>query len=364
MQKEYRILVIVPKETETTIGIFHNDKCLFKNTLSHFEQTEMSSLEINNRKNRILDRLMQAGINISKLDAVSATGGIIQAVEGGTYLVNEKMAHDLASHYNGKHASNFGGLIAKKIADGLNIAPFIVDPPVVDEMKQIARYSGTPAVERKSIFHALNHKAASRKAATALGATYDKLNLIVAHIGNGISIGAHQLGRVIDVNNGLYGDGPFSLDRSGSLPLHDLIEMSFQQGMTKDKLIHQLTFQGGLHAYLAVQSFQEVEEKLSQEDLKTTVIMQAMGYQIAKEIGAMATVLGGNIDGIVLTGEFAGSVYLTDFISDQVNWIADLFIYPGEAEMETLNRAALRVLKEEEPVKIYEDHLVIRGGSI
>src|SRR5699024_119188 len=364
MQNEHRTLVIVPKETQTTIGVFHNDKCLFKKTLTHLEQTAISLSEINARKNIILDALIQAGINLSKLEAVCATGGIIQAVEGGTYVVNDKMAQDLASHYNGKHASNFGGLIAKEIAEGLNITPFIVDPPVVDEMNQIAYYSGSPLIERKSIFHALNHKAAARKAAVALESSYNELNLIVAHIGNGISVGAHQLGKVIDVNNGLYGDGPFSLDRTRSLPLHDAIEMNFHQRMTKEKLIHQLTLQGGLHSYLSVQSFQEVSYKLDQRDARTTVIIQAMGYQIAKEIGAMATVLQGNVDGVVLTGEFAASSYVADFISNQVNWIADVFIYPGEAELETLNRAALRVLKKEEAVKVYENHLVKRGGSI
>ncbi len=361
MQKEYRVLVIIPKTSKTIIGIFHNDRCILKDTLWHESMTEPLHTELIMRQQAVLELLNEAGINLSKLDAVSANGGLLRAVEGGTYQVNDPMRNDLKNSYNGKHISNLGGLLAFEIADGLNIPAYIVDPPVVDELSNVARYSGLPSIDRQSIFHALNQKAAARQTARTLHSTYEEVDLIVAHIGNGITIGAHQKGRVIDVNNGLHGDGPFSLERAGTIPLQALIDLCYSGSYQKEDIIHEVTFNGGLKSYLPVESFAEVEQKIRQNDAEAKTVLEAMGYQVAKEIGAMAAVLKGDIDGIVLTGEFANSRLLTEFITEQVNWIADVFIYPGESDMQALSAGTLRVLRNEESSKTYTGNGFIKG---
>lgn len=356
VQKQYRVLAIIPKTAKTIIGIFHNERCIFMDTIIHSSEKEDIDDQVLQRKKLILEHLKDAGINLSKLDAVSANGGLLRAVEGGTYRVNTEMKTDLYQNYNGKHASNLGGLLASMIAEGLNIPAFIVDPPVVDEMAAVARYSGLPKIERKSIFHALNHKAVARQVAKELHSSYMSVNLVVAHIGNGITIGAHQKGKVIDVNNGLHGDGPFSLERAGTIPSRALIEWCHTNKLSED-IIEEITYHGGLKAYLSVDGFPEVEEKIKQNDKKAKTVMKAMGYQIAKEIGAMAVVLQGEIDGIAITGEFAYSTFLIDYITEQVNWIADVFVYPGESDLQAINAGTLRVLKEEESVKDYHRFL-------
>lgn len=358
------MLVIIPKTLKTIIGIFHNERCIFKDTLPHEGLVEPIQAELITRQQAVLEKLNEAGINLSKLDAVSSNGGLLRPVEGGTYQVNELMQVDLNNNYNGKHVSNLGGLLAVNIADGLNIPAYIVDPPVVDELSTVARYSGLPSINRKSIFHALNQKAAARQTANALFSNYEDVNLIVAHIGNGITIGAHEKGRVTDVNNGLHGDGPFSLERTGTIPLQALIDLCYSGKYQKDDIIHEVTFNGGLKAYLPVESFIEVEEKIRQNDRKAKTVLEAMGYQVAKEIGAMAAVLKGNVDGIALTGDFANSRLLTDYITEQINWIADIFIYPGESDLQDLNAGTLRVLRKEENSKTYTGNGFAKGEEI
>jgi butyrate kinase len=350
----HRILVLIPKSTTTVIGVFHNERCIFKETIDHPEITPNIMDKVSTRKSNILSLVNDAGINLSKLHAVSSVGGLLRAVQGGTYQVNEAMLTDLKNSYNGKHASNLGGLIAFDIAEGLHIPAFIIDPPVVDEFKDVARYSGIPTVRRKSIFHALNQKAVARLAARAIHSTYDKVNFIVAHLGNGITIGAHQQGRVIDVNNGLDGDGPFSLERSGTIPSRALIELCYSGTYEKEELIHHITFEGGVKAYLSIETITELEDMIKANHQKANTILNVMGYQIAKDIGAMSTVLKGNVDGIVLTGECAHSKLLTDQITGQINWIADVMIYPGEFDLQALNAGTLRVLREEEDPITYQ----------
>src|SRR5690625_4410152 len=245
MKKQYRILVINPKTSTTIISVFHNEMCIFKDTLHHHSifKSDLSKIdqEVAMRKTEILKILSNAGINMSKLDAVAANGGLLRPVEGGTYFVTKEILQDLKNSYNGKHASNLGGILAYKIAKGLNLPAYIVDPPVVDELNQLARYSGLPGIERKSIFHALNQKAVARQAAEELNTTYRKANLIVAHIGNGITIGAHHYGKVIDVNNGLHGHGPFSLERTGTIPSEALISLCFEENTTDEEIIKKIT---------------------------------------------------------------------------------------------------------------------------
>ncbi len=253
----------------------------------------------------------------------------------------------------GEHASNLGGIIAHEIASGLNIPAFIVDPVVVDELQDIARVSGVPELPRKSIFHALNQKAAARKAAEELNTTYAEARLIIAHMGGGITVGAHQNGKVIDVNNGLHGDGPFSPERAGTVPAGDLVSMCFSGQHYLDEIMKKLIGRGGLTAYLDTNDATKVEKRIENGDGDAAFIYDAMAYQIAKEIGAASTVLHGNVDAIVLTGGLAYGKMFTDMIIDRVHWIADTIIYPGEDELQALCEGVRRVLQGEEAAKIY-----------
>src|SRR5690625_4136482 len=367
MEKRYRILVINPKSTTTTVSVFHNERCIFKQTIHHHSivKTDLNKManEITVRKTQILKLLSDAGINMSKLDAVSANGGLLRPIEGGTYSVTEEVLLDLKSSYNGEHASNLGGILAYEIAKGLNIPAYIVDPPVVDELNYLARFSGLPGIERKSIFHALNQKEVARKASRELNITYEQANLIVAHLGNGITIGAHCQGKVIDVNNGLHGDGPFSLERAGTIPSEALIGLCFSGKYKEEDVIKIITSKGGLRAYLKTDNLTEIENRIRNNDTNAKVVIEAMAYQIAKEIGSMATVTKGKIHGIVLTGELANSEILTDFITERAKWIADVFIYPGEYDLQALNAGTLRVLRREEKPKIYIGNLLKKGES-
>lgn len=356
MQNRYRTLIIIPKSKKTIMAIFHNDVCILKEKLTHLasDLKKMTTTEqVQYRKNRIIQTLLELGINISKLDAIAASGGLIRPLEGGTYQVNEAMLKDLKAAYNGKHASNFGGLIAAEIAKGLNVKAFIVDPPVVDELSELAKISGYPSIERKSIFHALNQKAVARLAALELNKNYENTNLIVAHLGNGITIGAHKQGKVVDVNNGLHGDGPFSLERAGTIPSEDLIGLCFSGKFDQASLIRDITYNGGLNGYLKTDKIAHIEKRIAEGDKFAHQVFQAMAYQIAKEIGAMAAVLDGLVDGIVLTGELSRSNYLIDYITKQTDWIADIFHYPGEHDAEALNAGTLRVLRGQEEAKEY-----------
>lgn len=290
--QEKRILVINPGSTSTKIGVFHDDRSIFEKSIRHDEaelqQYQTIIDQYSFRKQAILETLHEQGINISKLDAVCARGGLLRPIEGGTYEVNDAMIVDLKNGYAGQHASNLGGIIAREIADGLNIPAFIVDPVVVDEMAPIAKISGTPAIERRSIFHALNQKAVARKAAWQFGKRYEDMKMIITHMGGGITIGVHCRGRVIDVNNGLHGEGPLSPERAGTIPAGDLIDMCFSGEYTKDELMKMLVGGGGLAGYLGTTDAVKVEKMIKEGDQKAALIYEAMAYQIAKEIGRPA----------------------------------------------------------------------------
>lgn len=358
MPKRHRVLTIFPKTSSTVIGVFLDETCIYKETIEHMRpyitNEHQIEREINVRKADILQKISEAGINISKLDAICASGGLLKPVEGGTYIVSKEMINDLISSYSGKHASNLGGILASEIATKLNITAYIVDPPVVNEMEHLAKYSGLPAIERKSIFHALNQKAVARQTANELNKVYEQTSLIIAHLGNGITVGAHQNGKVIDVNNGLHGDGPFSYERAGSLPIEALITLCYSGKYNEAELIKKITYQSGLKAYFKTDNLDEIFYLLNKKDNKLNEITEAMAYQIAKEIAAMASVLKGHVEAIVLTGEFAQVANLTTLITERVNWIADILIYPGEHDLQALNSGALRVLRNEEEPKIYK----------
>jgi len=355
--EEFRILAINPGSTSTKIAIYDNDKEVFETTLRH------SAEEINKfdkifdqydfRKDVILNTLDEAGINLTKLHAVVGRGGLLKPIAGGTYAVSDSMLEDLKVGVLGEHASNLGGIIANEIATGLHIPAFIVDPVVVDEMHEVARISGMPELARKSIFHALNQKAVARRAADELGKGYDEVNLIVAHMGGGVSVGAHENGRVVDVNNALDGDGPFSPERSGGLPAGDLAKICYSGKVPHADLKKKLKGQGGIVAYLGVNDGREVLKMIEDGNKEAELVFKAMAYQVAKEIGSCATVLKGKVDGIVITGGLAYSELLIKWISESVEFIGKVFIYPGEDEMSALAGGAVRVLSGAEEAQVY-----------
>ncbi|MGG3737929.1 butyrate kinase [Aeribacillus pallidus] len=356
-EQSYRILVINPGSTSTKIGVFENDMAILEKTIRHDTDVINSFQNIIDqyefRKNTILETLDEEGININKLSAVCGRGGLLRPIEGGTYAVNEAMLKDLREGYAGQHASNLGGIIAYEIASGLNIPSFIVDPVVVDELEPIARISGFALIERRSIFHALNQKAVARRVAKQLGKKYEEVNFIVTHMGGGITVGAHKQGRVVDVNNGLHGDGPFSPERAGTVPAGDLVDLCFSGNYYRDEVMKMLVGQGGLVGYLGTNDAVKVEKMIEEGDEKAKLVYDAMAYQIAKEIGAASAVLEGKVDAIILTGGLAYGKEFVKSISDRISWIADVIVQPGENELQALAEGALRVLRGEEKVKDY-----------
>jgi butyrate kinase len=357
LDKEYRILIINPGSTSTKIGVFDNEVSIFEKTIRHDAEEINTYTNIIDqyefRKNMILETLDKEGINISKLSAVCGRGGLLRPIEGGTYAVNDRMLEDLRAGFSGQHASNLGGIIAYEIASGLNIPSFIVDPVVVDELDQIARISGFSLIERKSIFHALNQKAVARRVAKDLGKKYTDLNLIVTHMGGGITVGIHKQGRVVDVNNGLHGDGPFSPERAGTVPAGDLVALCFSGEHYREEIMKKLVGQGGLVGYLGTNDAIKVEQRIEAGDQEAKLVYDAMAYQVAKEIGAASAVLSGKVDAIILTGGLAYGKGFVKSITDRINWIADVIVQPGENELQALAEGALRVLRGEEEVKTY-----------
>jgi butyrate kinase len=352
-----RILTINPGSTSTKIAIFDDEKPVFEEVLRHpseeigkyetiFDQYEF-------RKNIILETLNEKGINLTKLAAVVGRGGLLKPIAGGTYRVDSNMLEDLKVGVLGEHASNLGGVLAYEIAEQLNIESFIVDPVVVDEMHDIARISGMPEIERKSIFHALNQKAVARRAAKDFGKNYNEMNLIIAHLGGGVSVGAHQKGQVVDVNNALDGEGPFSPERSGGLPVGDLAKLCFSGKYTHKEIKKLITGKGGLVAYLNTSDGREVEQMIKHGDKNAEIVYQAMAYQVAKEIGSCAAVLKGEVDAIVLTGGIAYDKMFVKWIEERVSFISKVLVYPGEDEMIALAQGGLRVLNGEEDAKLY-----------
>ncbi|MCQ6273762.1 butyrate kinase [Bacillus sp. V3B] len=354
---KHRILIINPGSTCTKVAIFENEISIWEKSIKHnIEITESYTRIIDQydiRKNSILQTLHNEGINLSRLDAVCARGGLLRPIEGGTYRVNEAMLKDLREGFSGEHASNLGGILAHGIASGLNIPAYIVDPVVVDELDEVARISGLPMIERKSIFHALNQKAVAHRVAKELNQHYDEINLIVAHMGGGITIGTHKHGKVVDVNNGLHGEGPFCPERAGSVPVGDLVDLCFSGEYSKEEMMKWLVGKGGLIGYLGTNNAFEIEQRIARGDQQAQLVYAAMAYQIAKEIGAASVVLAGKVDAIILTGGLAYGKNFVKEINDRINWIADVFVHPGENELLGLAEGALRVLRGEEETKEY-----------
>ncbi len=352
------ILAINPGSTSTKFGLYREDTLLFETTLRHSSEElgiyKSVSEQFSFRKEVILAELKLRNVNMSDIRVIVGRGGLLKPIESGIYEVNDAMKNDLIKAERGEHASNLGALIADNIASSLPDAKaYIVDPVVVDEMQEIARISGSPLLERKSIFHALNQKAIARHHAKAVGKRYEDLNLIVAHMGGGISVGAHRKGKVVDVNNALDGDGPFSPERSGGLPAGQLVELCFSGKYTKQEIKAMITGKGGMVAYLGTNSFKDICEQSEGGNEYFTLIRRAASYQIAKEIGALAAVLEGEVDAIILTGGMAYQPSNTNDISRMISSFAPVFIYPGEDEIKALAYNGLLVLKGEIDAKVY-----------
>lgn len=358
MKDKFRILAINPGSTSTKITVYENEELLLEKVVSYSTeelapfQSVIDQYEI--RKDGIINILRENSIDIASMDAIVGRGGLLKSIEGGTYIVNEAMIEALRIAERGEHVANLGGVIAKDIADDLNIPSYIVDPVVVDELADIARISGLPDYDRLSIFHALNQKAVARRVSKELHKSYDEASLIIAHMGGGITVGAHKGGKVIDVNDGLYGEGPFSPERTGGLPNNHLIDLCFSGKYTPDEVRKKIAGKGGLVAYLGTNDAREVIKRIENGDAKAKLVYSAMAYQIAKEIAAISAVLFGKVDAIVLTGGLAYDKMLVEMITERVGFIADVKIVPGENEMIALTEGALRVLRGQEQAKEYK----------
>jgi butyrate kinase len=357
--EEIRILAINPGSTSTKIAVYHNEDPIFVKNIKHsnddLDKYESIVEQLPFRKQLIIDELNEAEISEDHVKAVVGRGGLVKPIESGVYEVNEAMIADLKNPPMGEHASNLGGLIAKDIANTLPGAKaYITDPVVVDELSDVARISGHPAFQRKSIFHALNQKAVARQHAQQLLKKYEDLNLIVVHLGGGVTVGAHQRGWVVDVNQGLDGEGPFSPERSGTLPVGDLVKACFSGKYTEKEIKKMITGKGGLVAYLDTNNAYDVEQRVKAGDEYAKLIYSSMAYQVSKSIGSMAAVLKGDIDGILITGGIAHDKWFTKQIIEHVERLAPVYIYPGEDEMRALSMNALRVLKGEITPKVYQ----------
>jgi butyrate kinase len=352
------ILVVNPGSTSTKFALYEEKEIIFDCNIPHSAADLSGYTRIGDqfsfRKELIMNELSIRGVDLETIKVVVGRGGLLKPIPSGIYRVNEAMKNDLIKAVNGEHASNLGGLIADEIASDLREAvAYIVDPVVVDEMDDVARYAGHPAFRRLSIFHALNQKAVARLYALSVGKPYEELNLIVAHMGGGITVGAHRKGKVVDVNNGFNGDGPFSPERSGGLPAGQLVELCFSGKKTREEIDKMLIGQGGLIAYLGTNDFREVCNRAKGGDSNALALQQAVSYQVGKEIGGLGAVLKGRVDAIILTGGMAYQEIHTDYISEMVSHIAEIVIYPGEDELRALAFNGLMALDGTAEVKEY-----------
>lgn len=353
------ILAINPGSTSTKIAVYDNSKSIFVKNIKHSaeELKDFNSIteQFSFRKEIILKELRNANIELSQIEIVMGRGGLLKPIPSGVYAVNERMKEDLRSETYGQHASNLGALIADDIASYVpNARAYIADPVVVDELQDEARLTGLPQFSRRSVFHALNQKAIARVHAQSIGKKYEELRLIIAHMGGGISIGAHRYGKVIDVNQALDGEGPLSPERSGTLPVGDLVKACFSGEYDYNTLKKMINGEGGLVAHMGTNDAHEVELKAREGDPKAVLLQNTMGYQVSKYIGAMATVLEGMVDYVIITGGIANNKTLMEYITRRIKFIAPVFIYPGEDEMRALALNAYRVMISEEEVKEYK----------
>ncbi|MBM3403988.1 MAG: butyrate kinase [Bacteroidetes bacterium] len=353
------ILAINPGSTSTKIALFQSNDLEFLKNIKHpseeLDKFDHIIDQFQFRKEVILRELKDAHINILTIQAVVGRGGLVKPIASGVYGINERLKEDLRAGIQGEHASNLGGLIADDLASHIPGAiALIADPVVVDELDPVARYAGHPNFERKSIFHALNQKAIARMHALAIGKRYEDINLIIAHLGGGISVGAHRKGKVVDVNQALDGEGPFSPERSGTLPAGDLVRMCFSGKYAEEDIHKMITGKGGFVAYLGTNNAYEVDQRILAGDEEAKSVQEAMAYQVSKEIGAMWVALDGQVDAILITGGIAYNKNFVDYIKRKTDHIAPIGVYPGEDEMHALAKNALMVLEGEIEMSVYE----------
>jgi butyrate kinase len=350
------ILAIDPGSTSTKVGVYQagsTAKGCIEHPRREIESFAAVTDQFDYRMGCIDSYLRDQGHAGLRFDAVVGRGGLTRPVEGGVYLVNDPLFRDLWVGVSGEHAANLGGILAHAIAKRHGTPAFVVDPPVMDELWPVARLSGLAAIERKSMFHALNQRASAREAARALGKEYRSLRLIVAHMGSGITVGAHCEGRVVDVNNGLNGDGPFAPERTGGLPLAGVLELLKNGAYSIDELKTVIARRGGVYSYLGTVDLREVERRCAEGDARARLVLDGMVYQVAKEIGGLAAALDGRVDGIVLTGGLAYSAAVVAALTEKIAFIAPVHVRAGEFEIEALIDAAVRVLTGAEEPKIY-----------
>jgi butyrate kinase len=353
------ILAINPGSTSTKFSLFNEDQLIFEKTLRHTTEDLVLFRKITDqfdfRKSLIMRELEGRNINLSEIKAVVGRGGLVSPIESGIYKVNQKMKDHLNGELFGSHACNLGALIADDIASSLPDAEaYIVDPVVVDELQPVARITGHPEIERRSIFHALNQKAVARIYAASVNRRHEDMNLIIAHMGGGISVGAHKKGRVIDVNNALNGDGPFSPERSGGLPAGQLVDLCFSGRYSHSEILTMITGKGGMMAYLGTNDFIAICKRADNGESRAKLIRDAFTYQVGKEIGAMAAVLSGHVDAIILTGGIAHHTTTVKNIKSMVDFIAEVIVYPGEDELKALAFNGLLALDGKIEIKTYK----------
>jgi butyrate kinase len=353
-----KILVINPGSTSTKIAFFVGERKQWVENVAH-PADELAVFprivdQLDFRLEALRRALQNKGLYIEELTAIAARGGLLKPIPGGVYAVDRTMLEELREERYGRHASNLGALLAHELGSPCNVPSYIVDPICVDELEPVARISGLPQIQRRSVFHALNQKRQARRAAAELGKKYDEVNLIVAHLGGGITIGAHRRGRVVDVSNGVDGEGPFTPERSGSLPAAEVVRLAFSGLYTGEELLRLINGRGGFVAYLGTNSAREVEERAAAGDAEADLLFAALCYQVAREIGACAAVLSGQVDAVVLTGGLAYSRRAVEEIKKRVEFIAPVLVYPGEDEMAALAEGVLRVLRGEEAPRCYQ----------
>ena len=369
---EFKILAINPGSTSTKFALYTDERPVLVKNIRHsdaelapfrgrsiLDQQQFRSAQIEAALAEVSDKaetgappfpvLAEGG---PRLDAVVGRGGLLPPLASGTYAVNEDMLEELLLARRGEHASNLGAFLAHAIAQKTGVQAYIVDPVSVDEWPEIARLSGSALLERQCLSHALNSKAVAKRYAREHGRSYDSLRLIVAHLGSGISVSAHESGRMIDVTNSRE-EGAFSTERAGTVPEMQLVDLCFSQKYTRKEVEALLCREGGLQSYLGTKDLLEVERRIDSGDAKARTVLEAMVYQIAKDIGAMASVLSGRVDAVLLTGGMAHSERLVSALRERIGWIAPVAIYAGEDELQALVEGVLRVLRGEEPARSF-----------
>lgn len=350
-------LIINPGSTSTKIGVFEDETLLFEETLRHSTEEIAKYASIVDqkdfRKEIIINLLKEKDFDIHSLNMVVGRGGMLKPIPGGTYAVSDDLLEDLKIGVQGQHASNLGGILAREIGDSIGVPSYIVDPVVVDELEPISRYSGVPELPRISVFHALNQKAVAKRYAKENGKSYDSLNLVVVHMGGGVSVGAHKKGKVIDIFNALDGDGAFSPERAGGVPSGALIRMCFSGKYTEKEVYKKIVGGGGFNAYCGTNDMRDVSKMVQDGDTKAAEVREAFIMQVAKDIGSMACVLNGKVDQIIVTGGIAYDKTVVAGLKERAEWIAPFTVYPGEDELLALVQGGLRVLNGEEKAMEY-----------